>query len=267
MTNTLREMSDTRGDWIQPREFTNGMKETTLKMSPAERAACTILVVESDPGEATHMREALKSLGFTSISEAPSHHIALEKIAGRQFSHIIFDAKKNSNYPLKAWLTKVFEIDSKLVALPASANPSVDDVFDLLVVGARGYLVKPFTFEAVDQAVVMATKGEPISDKVLGAKDRNEALVAMMMTSVDRLATVFRQAKQFETAKRALPNAMAALVRAADLAHTFAKGGEDGLIESLENFCIKHSNGPATRLGRLRKRLSTTRTSDDANAD
>jgi CheY-like chemotaxis protein len=243
------------------------MKDTTLKMSPAEKAACTILVVESDPGEANYMREALKSLGFTSLSDAPSHHIALDKISGRQFSHVIFDAKKITNYPLKAWLTKVFEIDSRIIALPASVNPSVDDVFDLLVVGARGYLVKPFTFEAVDHAVIQATKGEPISDRVLGAKDRNEALVAMMMTSVDRLATVFRQAQQFETAKRALPNAVAALARAADLAHTFAKGGEEGLIESLENFCIKQSNGPATRLGRLRKRLSTTRTADDVNPD
>lgn len=205
-------------------------------MSLAERAACTILVVESDSAEANHMREALRSLGFGSISDAPSHHIALEKLSGRQFTHLIFDAKKTANYPMKSWLTKVFEIDSRIVALPASANPSVDDVFDLLVVGARGYLVKPFTFEAVDHAIVTATKGEPISDRVLGAKDRNEALVAMMMTSVDRLATVFRQAKQFETAKRALPNAMAALQRAADLAHTFAKGGEDGLIESLEKF-------------------------------
>lgn len=243
------------------------MKDTTLKMSHAERATCTILVVESDSAEANHMREALRNLGFGSISDAPSHHIALEKLSGRKFTHLIFDAKKTTNYPMKAWLTKVLEIDSRIIALPTSANPSVDDVFDLLVVGARGYLVKPFTFEAVDQAIVTATKGEPISDRVLGAKDRNEALVAMMMTSVDRLATVFRQAKQFETAKRALPNAMAALERAADLAHTFAKGGEEGLIESLENFCIKQSNGPATRLGRLRKRLSSTRTTEDANAD
>jgi len=243
------------------------MKEKTLKMSPGERAACTVLVVESDPAEANHMREALKSLGFTGISDAPSHHIALEKLTSRQFTHVIFDAKKSSSYPMKDWLTKVFEIDGSIIALPASANPNVDDVFDLLVVGARGYLVKPFTFEGIDAAVVMATKGEPISDTVLGAKDRNEALVAMMMTSVDRLATVFRQAKQFETAKRALPHALAALERAADLAHTFAKGGEDGLIASLENFCIKQSHGPATRLGRLRKRLSTTRATDETNPD
>ena len=243
------------------------MKEKTLKMSPKERASCTVLLVENDLGDVNHMRETLKSLGITSISDAPNHHIALEKLTSRQFTHIIFDAKKNSSYPMREWLTKVFEIDSSIIALPASNNPNIDDVFDLLVVGARGYLVKPFTFEGMDAAVIMATKGEPISDKVLGAKDRNEALVAMMMTSVDRLATVFRQAKQFETAKRALPHAMAALERAADLAHTFAKGGEEGLIAALENFCIKQSHGPATRLGRLRKRLSTTRTTDETNPD
>ena len=240
------------------------MKDNCIKMSPGERAACTVLVVENDPGDASHMREALKGLGFSAISDAPNHHLALEKLGSRQFTHLIFDAKKNSNYPMKDWLTKVFEVDSSIIALPSSANPNTDDVFDLLVIGARGYLVKPFTFEGIDSALVMATKGEPISDRVLGAKDRNEALVAMMMTSVDRLATVFRQSKQFETAKRALPHAVAALARSADLAHTFAKGGEDGLITALENFCIKQSHGPATRLGRLRKRLSTTRTVDDA---
>ncbi|MEY4667482.1 MAG: Response regulator receiver domain [Pseudomonadota bacterium] len=243
------------------------MKEQTLKMSPAERAACTILVVESDSADANFMREALKSLGFIGISDAPSHHVALEKLTTRQFTHVIFDAKKNPSYPMKDWLTKVLDFDSSIIAVPTSLNPNIDDVFDLLIIGARGYLVKPFTFESIDAAIVMATKGEPISDRVLGAKDRNEALVAMMMTSVDRLATVFRQSKQFETAQRALPHAVAALARAADLAHTFAKGGEEGLIASLENFCIKQSQGPATRLGRLRKRLSTSRTADETSPE
>ena len=68
---------------IRARALSDIMKDTTLKMSPAERTACAILVVERDPADANHMREALRSLGYTSLSDAPSHHIALEKISGR----------------------------------------------------------------------------------------------------------------------------------------------------------------------------------------
>lgn len=234
------------------------MKERSLEMSPIERATQCLLVVEPDPMDRNHLRTTLKALGFGTIVDSPSHLAALEKFEGRRFTHVIFDAKK-SNYPMKEWLTQVIEIDSHIIAMPASANPSVDDVFDLLVIGARGYLVKPFTFDSVEQAVLMATKGEPIAEAVLQAKDRNEALVAIMLSSLDKLATVYRQSLQFETAAREIPKAMSNLQRASELAHTFAKGGPEGLIEALERFSIAKSHGPASRLGRLRKRLSTNR--------
>lgn len=241
------------------------MKENGLVMSPAERTRAAILVVEPDALERNNLRTALRTLGFGTVVEAPTHVAALDKFNDRKFSHVIFDAKK-SNYPMKDWLTKVFEYDQTIVALPSSSNPSVDDVFDLLVIGAKGYLCKPFTIDTVDQAVLMATKGEPIAEAVLQARDRNEALVAILMSSLDKLATTYRQSQQFETARRELPRAMAMLKRSSDLAHTFAKDGEEGLLEALERFCIERSKGPATRLGRLRKRLSHSRV-DGPNAD
>jgi DNA-binding NarL/FixJ family response regulator len=239
------------------------MKDNAMQMSPAERARASIMVVEPEALERNNLRTALRTLGFGTVTEAPTHVAALDKFNDRKFSHVIFDAKK-TNYPMKEWLSKVFEYDATVIALPASSNPSVDDVFDLLVIGAKGYLVKPFTIDTVDQAVLMATKGEPIAEAVLQARDRNEALVAIMMSSLDKLATTYRQSLQFETAKRELPRALAMLKRSSDLAHTFAKGGEEGLIEALERFCIERSKGPATRLGRLRKRLSNTRVTDTA---
>ena len=119
--------------------------------------------------------------------------------------------------------------------------------------------MKPFTIESLDLAVVNATKGEPIAEVVLNAKDRNEALVAILMQSLDLVATVMRQAQQFETAQRELPRVMATFRRSSDLAKTFSKGGPEGLLEALEKFCIERSQGPATRLGRLRKRLRSKR--------
>lgn len=246
--------------------MTGILEEGGVVMTPAERSKACVLVVDSDPMDRNNMRTALKSLGYGALSDAPNHAQALERLEQRKFSHIIFEAKK-TNMPAKDFLAKVLEADNTTVAIPASREPNVDDVFAMLIMGARGYLVKPFTVDTVDLAIVVATKGEPIADAVLQAKDRNEALVAVMMSSLDKCATILRQAYQFETAKREIPRAVNNLRRAADLAKTFAAGGDPGLLEALERFCIERSKGPATRLGRLRKRLNTTRKKDEPGED
>jgi DNA-binding NarL/FixJ family response regulator len=240
--------------------------DSILTMTPAERSKATILIVESDPNERNNFRQAIKTLGFGGLTDAPNHAAAIERMAQRKVTHIIFEAKK-TNMPAKEFLQKVLEIDNTLVTIPTSLNPNVDDVFDLLIMGAKGYLVKPFTAESVDQAIISASKGDPIADAVLQAKDRNEALVAIMMASLDQTATILRQAYKFETAKRELPRAMANLRRSAELAKTFSKGGDEGLMDAMERFCIERSKGPATRLGRLRKRLKTTRVVEDGEDD
>lgn len=237
--------------------------EYQLTMTPAERSKACILVVESDGMERNNMRTTLRTLGFNQLSEAPNHAAALEKFNDRKFTHVIFEAKK-TNMPTREFLERVFEMNPDVIAIPASHEPNVDDVFDLLIMGAKGYLVKPFTIDTMDQGVIHATKGEPIADAVLQAKDRNEALVAIMMSSLDKVATLLRQAEQFETARREVPKALAVLKRSAELAKTFAKGGNDGLIDAMEKFCIERSKGPASRLGRLRKRLNNGRGDEDA---
>lgn len=242
------------------------MISADITMSPGERARATILVVESDANERNNMRTTLKTLGYGGISDAPNHATAIERLGDRPVTHVIFDAKK-TNMPPREFLQKLLEVDNRIVAIPSSSDPNIDDVFDLLVCGAKGYLCKPFTVETVELAIVQASKGEPISDAVLQAKDRNEALVAILMGSLDKAATVLRQAEKFETAKRELPKAMSGLRRSAELAKTFSKGGEEGLLTALEKFCIERSKGPATRLGRLRKRLKTTRVQDDDDSD
>ncbi len=239
-----------------------GGDDSNLVMTAMERSKASILIVEADPNDRNNMRTAIKALGYGGISDVPNHLSAIEKMAARRFTHIIFDAKK-TNMPPREFLQKVLEADSQTIAIPSSRDPNVDDVFDLLILGARGYLCKPFTSDTVEAAILMATKGDPLSDAVLQAKDRNEALVAIMMSSLDKAATILRQATQFETAKREIPKALATLRRSAELAKTFAKGGDQGLMEAMEKFCIERSKGPATRLGRLRKRLKTTRVVDE----
>ncbi len=236
-----------------------------LALDPKERASAVILTVETDRNERQNMRTALKNLGFGGVTDVPTHAAALEKIQERPVTHIIFDAKK-TNMPPVEFVPKVLEMDPNITLIPTSFEPSVDDVFELLCLGAKGYLCKPFTVDTVDQAIIAATKGEPIAESVKNAKDRNEALVAIMMSSLDKAATIMRQAKQFDTAKREIPKAVRTFRVSADLAATFAKGGPEGLIAALEKFCIERSKGPATRLGRLRKRLKKTTPSKPAEA-
>lgn len=232
--------------------------EYQLTMTPAERTRASILIVESEANDRNNMRSLIKTLGYGGVSDAPNHSAALERLTQRKFSHIIFEAKKTT-MPPREFLQKVLEADPLAVAIPSSYEPSVDEVFDLLIMGARGFLVKPFTSDTLEQAIINASKGEPIASAVVNAKDRNEALVAILMTSLDKVATIMRQALQFDTAKRELPRAFAQLKSSAELARMFCKGGEDGMINAIEKFCIDRSNGPATRLGRLRRKLRTTR--------
>lgn len=232
--------------------------EAEMQLTSRERGAASVLIIEPDSLERNNLKTALKNLGFGSFSDVPNHAAAFDKLTQRKFTHVVFDAK-STNMPVKAFLAKLLEEEKGVVAIPCSYEPKVDDVFEMIIMGARGFLVKPFTTDSVDQAIVNATKGEPIHDAVLNAKDRNEALVAIMMAGLDKAATVLRQASQFETARRELPRSLLQFRNSTDLARTFAQDGDEGLLVALEKFCIERSKGPATRLGRLRKRLKNQR--------
>lgn len=241
-------------------------RPTLPKLTDLERKNASILIVEPDPAIKNSLRQVISALGFAGISDAADALTALQKFEQRKFTHIIFDAKK-TNMSGREFLIKVLDFDENIIAIPSSYEPSVDDLFDLLIVGAKGYLVKPFTESSVDESIVMATKGEPISDAILYARDRNEALVSLIMTAIDKLATIMRQASQFETAKRELPKAHLAFKRALEIGKTFAKGGENQLLEAIVEFCIDRSNGPASKLGRARKRLAIRKSREIGRVD
>lgn len=224
------------------------------QFTAVERRTATIMIVDSDATVRASLRQTLIALGFGGISDATDHVLALQKLEQRKFSHVIFEAKK-TNMPSRDFLIAALELDDSLVGIPSSYEPTIDDVFDLLVVGARGYVVKPFTEAGLEDAMLMATKGDPISDAILFARNRNEALASLILTSLDRLATTMRQAQQFETARHELPRLRMALRRAIDIGRTFAKGGEIMLLQAIAEMCIDRGDGPASKLGRVRKRL------------
>lgn len=232
-------------------------------ISAAERKSASVLIIEPDANSRNNMRTAVKSLGYGFITDVASHGLALERLQERQYKFVFFDSKKSNITPAD-FLRQLLDSDKETTAIPMSNSPRVDDVFDLFVIGAKGFLVKPFTIDSVDESMIWACKGEPIADVVLFAKDRNEALVAVMMAALDNVATLLRQSRQFETALRDLPKAMRKFMRAADLAKTFCKGSDDELTNAISEFCMTRGEGPASRLGRLRKRLHTNRGDETA---
>lgn len=228
--------------------------DTSLVLTPAERKNISILVVESNPNDRALLRQILKNSCFDTVYEANNHLMAKDKILERRVSHLIFEAKK-INIPVDDFVESILSVDPKLTLIATSSNPQLDDVFNLLTKGAKGYIVKPFTQIGVEQALIIATKAEPIPEAVLKAKDRNEALAVLVTIALDKLATVLKQSEEFETAKKEIPRALFFLEHSVDMATTFSKGGEEGYIHSLVKECIERQNIPSSRLGRLRKRI------------
>jgi DNA-binding NarL/FixJ family response regulator len=161
--------------------------------------------------------------------------------------------------PADEFAERLLNMVPTLILIPTSWQPDADDVFSLLQIGCRGYLCKPFTCESIESALTQATKGEPIAQAILDARDRNEAFAALLAGCVDRLSTLERQSSAFVSASKELGAVRQRLSQASQIARTFARGGEAELREAIVDFLINLSNGPATKLGRLRKRLSTKR--------
>jgi response regulator RpfG family c-di-GMP phosphodiesterase len=229
-----------------------------LQMSTKERKSIEILVCEDNVNYRNNLKMALRSLGFVQISDASSLNQGLKKLEMRRFSHVIFQARK-SDIVAGEFLERALTSHPETTLLALSFEPTVDNVFSLLIGGARGYLVCPYDLLSLDHAVIQATKGEPMPAELLTAKDRNEALVAITMSNLDRVATTCRQAKKFEAVKKHVPQEMAKLRISAEMAHLFCEGGLEGFCSSVEKFSEKRGNSPSTKLGRLRKRLNDNR--------
>ena len=73
--------------------------------------------------------------------------------------------------------------------------------------------------------------------------------------NLPRVETVARLMKLAETARRELPKTQVNFQHAAHLARTFCQDGEQELLAALVQQSIKRGKGPASPLGRLRRRL------------
>lgn len=225
-------------------------------LSDIERRDSRVLLVDPDNNVRFQLRQTLGQLGFTAISEAHDQAVAISKCGERKPTHLIFDARKTKTFDPREFLKKAMELDPSIVAIAASSEPTIDDVFGLLVLGARGFLVKPFNQISLEASIVEATKGDKMSDAVLGAVSRNAALTAIVLGALDRLSTVLRQAEAFDTAKAEVPMRLMAFKRSVEVSHVFAEGGLEALTDTMVEQCLVRANGSASRLGRARRRAA-----------
>lgn len=225
-----------------------------------------VLVVTANGTTSNQVRQAIKTCGFSSVSAAPSHIAAIDKIRSRDFPLILFDAVP-SGMPTVDFVVQTLEMDPNSIMIPISGEPQVDDVFGLLRNGARGFLALPFTVTTLEDVVMRATEGPPLSDAVLNAPDRNAALVGVVLNNLYRVSVLMRQAREFPSAARELERQQIMLVESMDLARLFCEGGDEALLDKIVEGCINRANTAATRLGRTRQKLKKQReVGDEATA-
>lgn len=232
------------------------------KNMASDRSQFSVMVVCQTGSTSAQLRQALKALGFPTISAAATHLTALDRTKGRKFTHVIFEAKA-TDMPSLEFVTQILDYEGECIMIAISEQPRIDDVFGLLRAGARGFLVPPFNTETLESVLQNATNGPPLSDAVLNSPDRNGAFTAVVLNNLYRLSVAMRQAREFQSAKRDVKNYEYQLRESVEMAQLFCEGGEDALREKFMEGCINRAKDAATRLGRLRKKLKKHRADGD----
>lgn len=223
-----------------------------------DRGRLPVLVVFASTTAVAQMKTVLNSLGFIKQTVAQTHVKALERIRQRNFHLVVFDAK-GTDMPAMEFAKAAIGLDSNMLILPVSKEPGVDDVFGMLKIGAKGFIVDPFTADSVERELERAHHGPPLSMAVLEAKDRNAALVSMILHALYRLCHLMQLARRYQKAERDRDEQRQAFIDSVELANLFCDGGPEVLREAIVEACIKRANVAATRLGRTRRKLRTKR--------
>ena len=195
--------------------------ETQTEVRPTaqlqSRSTVTVLVVSKNGNVSNQVRAVLKNLGFAKLSAIASHVQALDRIRSRSFNLVIFEAG-GADMPAVDFVKQCSDLDGSQLLIALSSSPRIDDVFGLLRAGARGFVVPPFTIGSLEDVMQRADEGPPFSEAVLQASDRNAALSSVILNSLYRVATLLRQCREFESAKREGERYRVAFSDAVDLA-------------------------------------------------
>ena len=159
-----------------------------------------ILVISGNRDTLTLLRESMRHVGYDRIHNFSELQPALEYLDDHDADVIFFDVAMDTKQSISSekFLELLEQEFPEVYAVAISSDPSVDNIFQLLKLGVHAYLIPPFSPHSVDEVIIDAVKGPKISDDILSKSDRNGALAAFMLDSLDQLAESMSTSKKIE---------------------------------------------------------------------
>lgn len=234
------------------------VKQGKLHLSASEKSNARILIVDADDRDRSALRSLLTQLSFERVTETADLFSAAKKLEERRFSHLLFMIPPDEESG-REFLLHALHADPEMACISMSSAPDVDQLFGMLSDGVHGYLLKPFDKANLEETLALATHGERIPPELLRSDNRGQVLISCIAYELDKAAQTVKDSMQRGTPCKDLAQVTCALSHAVHRALACTKGGKAGFLEDLENYFIQRSSGPATRLGRLRKRLAALR--------
>lgn len=208
--------------------------------SLSQRAETRFLLIEPDRFSRQSLKQCLIGLGYGTISETSEADIALEVLEHQHFTHVILEPQY-SFVSADNLIRLILELQPETTLITLLSQPTIHEVFQMLASGAKGFLVKPYSIASIDEAITTASVVEKIPDVILQAENPTEALTTLILSSLDKLAVIKRQARKFKTAEYELPKRNLALQRAIKLAHQFLEYDDETFHELITDLCSQVS--------------------------
>lgn len=223
------------------------------------------VVVGTNKSLLMQLRSALKSIGFVNVHQSQSMTEAATLGQSSRVSHILFDLR-GADMDSVQFVRNVLATNKGATLVVISENPALDNIFELIKAGTRGFLIPPPTIEGVEAVLLSATAGPPLSESILNAEDRNAAFAQLILTLLYRTASTMKDARGAKSAEQLVQRCMRGLRASCETAKMFCDGGLDSLREKIIDACIEHADDRKTRLGELRKSLKTQRQADGSGS-
>ncbi len=212
------------------------------------------VVIGANKALTNPLRSALKNIGFKNVDIAGTLAEGYESARRSSVTHVLFSTSDDSMDPIE-FVQEVVAANQKAILVVITDNPGMDNVFDLIKGGARGFLVPPASLESVEAVLIAATSGPPISQTILQADDRNDAFARLILDMLFRVAAARKELLKTGKGGQMYDRFYMGLQASTATAKMFCEGGFDALQEKIVENCIKRADVKKTRLSEVRKNL------------
>ena len=117
--------------------------------------------------------------------------------------------------------------------------------FSLLQNGAKNFVIKPFSEDVLEDALVQATMGEAFNPAILNSDNRNESLLKVVVAQIDKTALAIKDAERHSSAEKKLPILKTELFNSVKMTKAFSEGEESDLMDSVQDVFEKLGEGPS----------------------